>query len=125
MDELKDYVRNNVYNGESFLVIGLNDLEEMLTRVFVNAIARYESIMSPKNDRIKQSEAKRYIVSRGFKPCELKKWVDEGLIHAEKPNESQNGAVWYSRAEIENTITSIGTMQVVVKDAFFRIDAKI
>lgn len=125
MTELEEHIRDEVYCGERVLTISIHDLEEMLTRVSVNAIARYESIMSPKNDRIKQSEAKRYIVSRGFKPCELKKWVDEGLIHAEKPNESQNGAVWYSRAEIENAIASIGTMQVVVKDAFFRIDAKI
>lgn len=120
MSELSDYIRDEVYCGEQVLMMSLHDLEEMLTRVSVSAIARYESIREPKSDMMKQGEAKRYIASRGFKTGVLKKWVDEGLIHAEKPNGSQNGAVWYSKAEIEKAITTIGMGKVVMKDALYK-----
>ena len=120
MSDLEEYIRSEVCDGESILVMNLHDLQEVLTRVSMNAIARYEAVRKPKSDRMKQGEAKRYIAERGFKPSMLKVWVEKGLIVAEKPCDTQNGAVWYSRAEIENVITSYGMTKVMMKDVLYK-----
>ena len=120
MGVLEEHIKDEVFAGDSILMINYRDVQEMLTRVSVNAIARYESIREPKSDRMKQGEAKRYIVSRGFKAGDLKTWVEKGLIHADKKNDKQNGAVWYSKADIENVIVTIGMTQVMAKDVMYK-----
>lgn len=125
MGELDGHIRDEVLAGESILVMSLRDVHDMLTRVSTNAIARYEAMCDQAKDMMKQGEAKRYMLRMGYKACMLKTLLDAGMIHVDKPSDKPNGAVWYSKSEIENAITAINMSKVMVKDALYKKKLKI
>lgn len=87
--------------------IPLEDLHEFVRLAVDAGIQTYISHTEPTADRIKQSDAKRYISRQGFQPVMLKKWVQARLITPVKLGEAQNSAVWYSLADIKKVISSL------------------
>lgn len=84
--------------------ITLQDLNRFVSNAVDAGIQAYERTRDPQSDRIKQSDAKRFLKSRGFQPAMLQKWVDARLVTPMKSGSSQNSAVWYSLADIKKAI---------------------
>lgn len=95
--------------------ISLTELSNIIASSVDVGVQSYIRTNDPDRDRIKQSEAKRYLARLGFQPVMLKKWVDESLLTPIKVGDSQNSAVWYSLAEIKKLVFSIRTHQIIVK----------
>lgn len=96
--------------------VSLENLLKFVTQAVDAGVQSYIKSTEPSQDRIKQSDAKRYIAKRGFQPVMLSKWVDARLLTPVKFGESQNSAVWYSLAEIKNVITSIQLKKICNDD---------
>ena len=90
-----------------YMEISLDQLLQFTTMAVNAGVQAYIRQTDPETDRIKQSEARRYISKMGFRPSMLRKWVDVVLLKVVKTSEQQNAAVWYSLAEIKNLISSI------------------
>ena len=87
--------------------VSMQDLLQFVTTAVDAGIQNYLKNTQPSQDRIKQSDAKRYIAKLGFQPVMLRKWVDARLLTPVKLGEAQNAAVWYSLAEIKKVISTI------------------
>jgi len=109
------HIRDEIPAGVP-LLLSLQDLEELLTRVSQNAIAAYERLRDPLSDRLKQSEVRRYLSHRGVPPSELRVWVEKGLLRGEKSGGARNAAVWYSKADIERLFAMYELERVEVQD---------
>ena len=120
MEGFEEHIGMDVYNGESVLVMNLHDLEELMTRVSVSSLARYEKTRDPLGDRLKRGEAKKYISRRGFKAAALDEWERKGFLSSEKKSDKRNGVTWYSKAEIEKVIAMVGMSDIVAKDAMHK-----
>ncbi len=92
--------------------ISLQQLFDWTTQAVDAGVQAYIRRTEPESDRIKQSDAKRYIARQGFQPVMLHKWVKAGLIEGEKTGGGQNSAVWYSLADIKNLINSIKLKEI-------------
>lgn len=90
-----------------YLELSLDQLQQFTTMAVNAGVQTYIRQLDPGADRIKQSEARRYIAKMGFRPIMLRRWVDAGLLHVLKTSNSQNASVWFSLAEIKNLMTSI------------------
>ena len=64
-------------------------------------IQGYINSREPRKDRIKQSDAKRYLEQQGYQTTALKRWVEAGLGTPIKKGKARNAAVWYSLTEIK------------------------
>lgn len=95
-----------------YIEMRIGDLLKWTTQAVEAGVQTYIKHTEPLNDRIKQSEAKRYISRMGYKPIMLQKWVDAGLLHKVKSSEKQNAAAWYSLADIKNLITSLQLKEI-------------
>lgn len=96
--------------------VSLENLLKFVTQAVDAGVQSYIKSTEPSQDRIKQSDAKRYIAKLGFQPVMLSKWADAHLITPVKVGEAQNSAVWYSLAEIKNVITSIQLKKICNED---------
>lgn len=95
--------------------IALEDLHEFVSFAVDAGIQGYLKRTEPATDRIKQSDAKRYLARCGFQPAMLHKWVSAKLLSPEKVGEKQNSAVWYSLADIKKVICAIKLKQINIK----------
>lgn len=87
--------------------ISLHDLLGLLSTAVAAGVQDYIKGIDPEQDSVKQSEAKRYLKTRGYKPVMLQKWVDAGLLHPVKTGDTQNCATIYSLAEIKKAISTV------------------
>lgn len=87
--------------------ISLHDLLGLVSTAVAAGVQDYIKGIDPEQDRIKQTEARRYLKTRGFKPVMLRKWTDAGLLHPVKTGETQNCATIYSLAEIKKAISTV------------------
>lgn len=87
--------------------ISLQQLFDWTKHAVEAGVQEYIRNTEPNADRIKQSDAKRYIARMGYQPAMLRKWVEAGLLTRVKASERQNAAAWYSLADIKNLINSI------------------
>ena len=87
--------------------ITLQDLQRFVSQAVDAGIQSYERTRDPKSDRIKQSDAKRYLSRCGIQPAMLKKWSEVHLITPVKSGDSQNAAVWYSLADIKRAVCTL------------------
>ena len=103
-----------IKNRLMYLEIKLSELTEIISTSVDAGIQAYMRETNPKGDRIKKTEAKRYITRCGFQPSILDKWQDAGLIHGAKPATStaKNACEWYSLAEIKTLISAIKLKKV-------------
>ena len=84
--------------------ISLTDFQRLVTIAVDAGIQGYLKSRKPQTDRIKQSEAKRFLVEKGYQATALKRWVEAGLITPVKKGNARNAAVWYSFTEIKKTL---------------------
>ncbi len=96
--------------------VRLEDLLQFVTQAVDAGVQNYIKDIEPSQDRIKQSDAKRYIAKRGFQPVMLSKWVSARLLTPVKVGEAQNSAVWYSLADIKKVICSVQLKQMCNND---------
>lgn len=87
--------------------ISLEQLMSYTTQAVEAGIHGYIQNLNPRKDKIKQSDAKRLLESKGISQTKLKEWVDLQLLNPQKTSSSRNAAVWYSIAEIEKVICSV------------------
>lgn len=87
--------------------IPLQNLLDFVSQAVDAGIQGYIKSVEPKKDRIKQSEAMRYLAQRGYQSTMLKRWTDAKLLTPIKDGDKRNSAVWYSLAEIKRVMTSI------------------
>lgn len=85
----------------------LEDLKRFVSDCCSAAVQDYVKGVDPERDKVKQSEAKRYLKSRGFMPVMLKRWTSIGLLHPQKTGETQNCATMYSLAELKQAISAM------------------
>ena len=95
--------------------ISLNDLRNIISTSADIGVQRYIKTMDPENDRIKQSEAKRYLEKMGYQPIMLKKWREDNLLVPVKLGDSRNSAVWYSLTDIKELISTLQTHNLMLK----------
>lgn len=81
---------------------------EALDRIVQQAMflgqVQYMTMIEPDSDRIKQREARRYLVRRGYDPRVLDEWVQRKFINRRKDGDG-NTPVYYSLKEIQRQIT--------------------
>lgn len=87
--------------------ITLQDFQRLATIVVDAGIQGYLRDREPQTDRIKQSDAKRYLMKKGLKATALKQWVEAGLLTPIKRGDARNAAVWYSLTEIKETLLAV------------------
>ncbi|MBR4533924.1 MAG: hypothetical protein IKO85_05205 [Bacteroidaceae bacterium] len=87
--------------------VTLQDLQQLISYAVDAGIQSYQRGIDPDGDRIKRSEAERYVKRVGFQPVMLQKWTDANLLHPVKNGKSQNAPLWYSLADIKKLISSI------------------
>lgn len=92
--------------------VSLDILYEFVSQAVDAGIQSYLRKIEPASDKIKQSDAKRYIARYGFQPVMLRKWVDAKLLTPVKMGEKQNSAVWYSLADIKKVICTINLKRI-------------
>ena len=120
MEDFEGHIRMDVSLGDTILVMSIPDIEELMTRVSVASVARYEKTRDPMDDRMKRSEAKKYVSRRGFKTSVLDEWERRGFLSTEKKSDKVNGTTWYSKADIERVIAMHGMSDIVAKDAIYK-----
>lgn len=96
--------------------IRLQDLLQFVSTAVDAGVQSYIRSVEPGLDRIKQSEAKRYVSRAGFQPAVLSKWVDARLLTPVKSGDAQNSAVWYSLADIKRVISAIRLKRISDED---------
>ena len=81
---------------------------EALDRIVQQAMflgqVQYMTMIEPESDKMKQREARRYLVRRGYDPKVLDEWVQARLISRRKDG-TGNTPVYYSLKEIQRQIT--------------------
>lgn len=87
--------------------IELKDLLSLVSEAVDAGVQSYVRSCDPQSDYVKQSEAKRYLQRLGFRPAQLQRWVDGGLLVPVKTGDAQNASVIYSLADIKTLISSI------------------
>lgn len=85
----------------------MHDLLTLVSSAVSAGVQDYIRGTDPGRDRVKQSEAKRYLKSRGFQPVMLRKWTEAGWLHPVKNGEAQNSATIYSLAEVKKVISAV------------------
>ena len=70
-------------------------------------IQGYIKSMEPRKDRIKQSDAKRFLEQQGYQTTVLKKLVEAGMVTPIKHGSARNSAVWYSLAELKKAVCAV------------------
>ena len=85
----------------------------IMTDVADAAVQTYMKSIEPNSDRIKQTEAKEYLCRRGYKPGDLKKWVQAKMLHPVKLSHARNAAVGYSLSEIKCLIAAYSAKQLL------------
>lgn len=87
--------------------IEMKDLLQFVTLAVDAGVQSYMRSVEPLQDRIKLSEAKRYVSKLGFQPVMIRKWTDAQLLTPIKSGDRQNATVFYSLAEIKKLISSL------------------
>ena len=87
--------------------ITIEDLRRIIASSVDVGVQNYIKTKEPENDRMKQSEAQRYIQKLGYQPVMLTKWVHEDMLRPIKTGKSRNSPVVYSLAEIKELIFSL------------------
>jgi len=81
---------------------------EALDRIVQQAMflgqVQYMTMIEPETDKMKQREARRYLIRRGYDQKVLDEWVNAGLVNRRKDGEG-NAPVYYSLKEIQRQIT--------------------
>ena len=85
----------------------MKDLLAVVTQAVDAGVQSYIRSVEPSQDRIRQSEAKRYIARMGYQPVMLRKWSEARLLNPIKSGDQQNASVFYSLAEIKKVISSM------------------
>lgn len=89
------------------IYVDIQDLMYLIESAVSAGVQDYVRGTNPGADRVKQSEAKRYLKSRGIQPVMLRKWKDLGLVHVVKTGPARNCATVYSLAEIKKVISTL------------------
>ena len=95
--------------------ITLNQLRNIISASADIGVQRYIKTREPESDRVKLSEAKRYLEKMGFQPILLKKWREDNLLVPVKLGDSRNSAVWYSLTDIKELIFTLQTHSIIMK----------
>lgn len=96
--------------------MSLQELHHFIVSAVDAGVQCYRREIEPESDRIKQSDAKRYLRKIGIQPVMLQKWVNARLLTPVKTGEAQNSAVWYSLAEIKSVVSSIELKKICNKN---------
>ncbi len=87
--------------------IEMKDLLSFVSLAVDAGVQRYMKSVEPSQDRIKQSEAKRFVAKLGYQPVMIRKWSDAHLLTPIKTGDRQNSSVFYSLSEIKALISSL------------------
>ena len=89
--------------------ITIHELKDIIANAVEIGIQQYlrNTVPASADDRISQSEAKRYIQRLGFRPVMLKKWVDAGLINGYKDGTHRNDTRYYSIVDLKRLLASL------------------
>lgn len=89
-----------------YMRMSLEELMHYTTLAIDAGVQSYMRGQEPTTDRIKLSDAKRYIRRMGKPVSLLDAWERNGLIRSEKTGEAKNAAVWYSLTDIKTLLAS-------------------
>lgn len=87
--------------------ISLQDLLGFVSQAVDAGIQGYINSREPRKDRIKQSDAKRYLEQQGYQTTALKRWVEAGMVKPIKHGSARNSAVWYSLTELKKAVCAV------------------
>lgn len=86
--------------------IELSALENVVRQSAFLGHLQYRHMVAPETDKVRKAEARRYLVSLGYKPKVLQEWVELGYIHEHKGVE-RNSPVHYSLVEIQRHLVAM------------------
>lgn len=84
-----------------YMEIKMTDLLEWTSQAIDVGMQMHVKSYAPDDDKIKTSEAERYLRRLGFQTVILQKWVDAGLLTGHKNGKSPNSPVWFSFADLK------------------------
>jgi hypothetical protein len=96
--------------------ISSNDLMALMSAAIDAGVQAYIRSVTPSEDLVSQSEAKRYLSRVGIKPSMLGSWAAASLITPVKRGQSRTAKVLYSLAEIKKVIAAGKLEQVQIKN---------
>ena len=97
--------------------ISLQDLLDFVSQAVDTGIQGYIKSREPRKDRIKQSDAKRYLEQQGYQTTALKRWVEAGIVTPIKHGNARNSAVWYSLAELKKAVCTVRLKKINNEEA--------
>lgn len=92
--------------------INMQDLTWLISHAVDAGVQEYMKGVDPSLDKVKKSQAERFLESRGYKKVMLSKWTEAGLLHPVKSGETQNCALYFSLAEIKKTICIVKAKEI-------------
>ena len=92
--------------------ITMKDLTWLISHAVDAGVQEHMKGIDPSQDKMKKSQAERFLKERGFRPVMLLKWAEAGLLHPVKSGETQNCAVYYSKAEIKKAICIVKAKEI-------------
>lgn len=82
----------------------IRELDAVIRNCVTLGMLQYKAMIEPQGDRIKLSEAKRYVMGLGLPSTFIKACEDRGVLHRRKDGEKRNCTVYFSRRELQKCV---------------------
>lgn len=94
--------------------LSVQQLEDIIAHAVDLGMQMHEADLDPLSDKLTKSQARKYIVRRGYTPSTLQHWEDEGLLQGELSGFSHSSPVYYSLADIKKLICAIKVKKAIL-----------
>lgn len=93
----------------------LSNIGTIVSTAITLGMINYRTMIEPASDKIKQREAKRYLVKLGYKPSVLENMTSAGLIHRRKDGDG-NSPIYYSAKELQKALLTLAIQEEELKN---------
>jgi antirestriction protein ArdC len=84
--------------------MNIEELDAVVRNSITMGMLQYKALHEPDSDRIKLSEAKRYVKALGYPATFVLECERKGVLHRHKSGKTRNCAVWYSKRELQKCV---------------------
>lgn len=92
-----------------------SEIGTIISTAITLGMINYRTMIEPASDKIKQREAKRYLVKLGYKPSVLENMTSAGLIHRKKDGDG-NSPIYYSAKELQKALLTLAIQEEEIKN---------
>ena len=90
-----------------YLTLRIDEVRDLVRGAVEAGVQSYLRYREPDKDRLSHQAALRYVRQCGFRPRDLDRWLEAGLITRVKSGESKTCTQWYSLAELKETVLTL------------------